>query len=273
VKERGYTAQYVVMNANQDRGELGRLLREELRPRLESFDYVYVFGTTATLATKTIVQDKVPVVFNIVADPVGAGIVRSLEVSGANIAGVTNEISLALQLRTAAQIVPLKRLGLFFNPREKNSMLIRDKILEIAGPLGIEVIDLKSPPALDMLQTNLARLRDGSIAVDAVYLPADSFMVSNAKLIGRELRAARIKSIAALETYVGQGALLGVVPDYAELGRAAAAIVHRHQAGERLQTMSVEADKTPVLTINGTTSRALNVAIPDPIRKRAIFVD
>jgi ABC-type uncharacterized transport system substrate-binding protein len=273
LKALGYTAQYVVMNANQDRAELGRVLREELKPRLESFDYVYVFGTTATLATKSIVQDKVPVVFNIVADPVGAGIVKSLEVSGANIAGVTNEISLALQLQTAAQIVPIRRLGLFFNPREKNSMLIRDKLLELAGPLKIEVIDLKSPPAQDTLQDNLHKLRDRSIIVDAVYLPADSFMVSNAKLIGTELRAAKIRSIAALESYVEGGALLGVVPEYLELGRAAASIVHRHQGGQRLHDMSVEGDRTPVLKINATTTRALSVPIPDAIRKRAIFVE
>jgi ABC-type uncharacterized transport system substrate-binding protein len=273
LKELGHAAQFVVMNARQDRAELGRVLREELKPRLETFDYVYVFGTTATLATKNIVQDRVPVIFNIVADPVGAGIVRSPEASGGNIAGVTNEIPLALQLQTALAVVPMKRLGLFFNPREKNSMLIRDKIAEVARPLGIEVVDLRSPPAQDMLRENLQKLRDGSIVVDAVYLPADSFMVSNATLLGAELRAAKVRSIAALESYVDQGALMGVVPEYQQLGRAAAAIVHRHRAGQRLQDMPIQADREPVIKINVTTSRALGVAIPDALRKRAILVE
>lgn len=273
LKELGYTVQYTVMNAGQDRGELGRLLRDELKPGLDRFDYVYVFGTTATLATKSIVQDQVPIVFNIVADPVGAGIVRSLERSGSNIAGVTNEIPLPLQLQAARTIVPFKRLGLFFNPREKNSMLVRDKIVEVARPLGIEVVDLRSPPAQDMLQANLQRLRDRTIVVDAVYLPADSFMVSNAKLIGAELVAAGVRSIAALDKYIDEGALMGVVPDYHELGKAAAMLVHRHQSGERFQDMAVDADREPLLKINAATSRALHVEIPDPIRKRARFVE
>ena len=81
LKELGYSAQYVVMNAGQDRAELGRLLREDLKSKLETFDYVYTYGTTVTLATKTIVQDKVPMIFDIVADPVGAGIVKSADVS------------------------------------------------------------------------------------------------------------------------------------------------------------------------------------------------
>src|SRR5262249_61206608 len=71
LKDLGHPAQFVVMNANQDRAELGRLLRDELKPRLETFDYVYAYGTTVALAAKTIVQDKVPLLFNIVVDPVG----------------------------------------------------------------------------------------------------------------------------------------------------------------------------------------------------------
>jgi ABC-type uncharacterized transport system substrate-binding protein len=202
LKEFGYSVQYTVMNAGQDRTELGRLLRENLEPKLETFDYVYVFGTTVASATRSIVQDRVPQIFNIVADPVGAGIVQSLDSSGGNIAGVTNEIPLSLQLQTALKIIPSKRLGLLFNPREKNSMLVRDKISEIGGKLRFEIIDLRSPPAQDMLQENLQKLKDRSVVVDAVYLPPDSFLVSNAKLIGSELMAAKVKSIASIETFI-----------------------------------------------------------------------
>jgi putative ABC transport system substrate-binding protein len=219
LKELGYSVKYTVMNAGQDRTEMGRLLREELKPKLESFDYIYVFGTTVASATKSIVQDKIPQIFNIVADPVGAGIVQSAESSGGNIAGATNEIPLPLQIQTALKIIPFKRLGLLFNPREKNSMLIREKISEIATKSRFEVIDLRSPPAQDMLQENLQKLRDKSIVVDAVYLPPDSFLVSNAQQIGSELRDAKVKSVASIETYIEKGALMGVVPDYHELGK------------------------------------------------------
>jgi len=273
LKELGYSVEYTELNANQDRGELGRLLRETIRPRLDALDYLYTYGTTVTLAAKSVVQDKVPVIFNIVNDPVGAGIVESLERSGANIAGVSNEVPLPFQLKTALALFPIKRLGLLFNPREKNSMLVRDKILAVAPSLGIEVVDLRSPPALDALQENLRKLRDRSIAVDAVYLPPDSFLVSNAKEIGSALRDAQVKGIASLEPFIDQGALLGVVPDYYQLGKAAAAVVHRHQEGQRLQDMPVQIDKEPGLKINATTGRLLKVTVPDAMKKRATFVE
>jgi len=273
LKELNRPVDYVVLNAGQDRAELGRLLREELQPRLATFDYVYAYGTTVTLAAKSIVQDKVPLIFNIVNDPVGAGIVASLERSGANVAGVTNEVSLQLQLKTALAVFPIKRLGLMFNPREKNSMLARDRVLAVAQPLGIEVVDLRSPPAQDMLQENLKKLRSGAIAVDAVYIPADSFLVSNGKLIAAELTAARVKSIAAVEGSIDQGALIGVVAQYQELGLAAAGMVRRHLAGQALKDMPVEADREPAIKVNRATSRALGVEIPDAIRKRTVFVE
>ena len=273
LRELGYSVQYTVTNAGQDRTELGRLLREELKPKLEDFDYVYLYGTTVAAAAKIIVQDKIPQIYNIVADPVGAGIVQSVESSGGNIAGVTNEIALPLQLQTALKIISFKRLGLLFNPREKNSMLVREKISEIGTKLRFETIDLRSPPAEDMLQDNLQKLRNKSVVVDAVYLPPDSFLVSNAKLIGSELMAAKVKSIGSVATYIEKGALMGVVPDYYELGKAAATIVHRHQRGTKLTEIPVQAAKEPKLMINKTTSKAMNINLPDALLKKAVIVE
>ena len=272
LKELGYSVQYTVLNAGQDRTELGRLLRDDLKPKLDNLDYIYVFGTTAASATKTIVQDKTPQIFNIVADPVGAGIVQSLEASGGNIAGVTNEIPLELQIQTALKIIPFKRLGLLFNPREKNSLLVREKISEIAGKFRFEAVDLRSPPAQDMLHENLQKLKNRSVVVDAVYLPPDSFLISNAKLIGSELMAAKVKSVASVETYIEKGALMGVVSDYLELGKAAAAIVHRHQQGTNLREIPVQAARQPQLLINKTTSKALDVNLPEALLKKAVIV-
>ena len=100
-----------------------------------------------------------------------------------------------------------------FNPREKNSALVREQLRQLAISRNLEIVDLRSPPALDSLQENIRKLKDRSIIVDAVYLPADTFLVSSSKLIGSELRAAKIKTIAAGDTYIDNGALIGLVAD------------------------------------------------------------
>ena len=47
LQELGYTVYYTVLNAEQDHKKLGVLLHE-LIPKLESFDYIYTFGTTVS---------------------------------------------------------------------------------------------------------------------------------------------------------------------------------------------------------------------------------
>jgi putative tryptophan/tyrosine transport system substrate-binding protein len=269
----GYTVQYTVKNAEQNQQTLGQLLQYDIVPSLHTFDYLYTFGTTVSQITKAIIKNQAPQIFNIVTDPVGAGIVKDLQASGGNISGTTSNIPLTRQIAVALQILPFQRLGFFFNPREKNAMLVRQQLQEIAQQWHFDVVDLRSPPAEDMLHKNLQQLVEKSIVVDAIYLPPDSYMVSHASLIGAQLRAAKLPSIGSVQEFVEHGALVGVVADYAKLGRAAARIVHRHQHGEQLQQIPVQTDEAPVVLINKTSSALLNLSIPDAVLKEALVVE
>jgi ABC-type uncharacterized transport system substrate-binding protein len=273
LKELGYSVQYTVMNAGQDRKELGRLLRKELEPKLYNFDYIYSYGTTASKMTKSIVNDRIPHLFSNVAAPVESDIVPSMASSGGNISGTSNRVPLTLQIGTALKVIQFKRLGLFFNPREKNAMVIRNELYAIAKDFGFEVIDLRSPPVQDSLEQNLQKLVDKSIVVDAVYLPLDSFLLTKAELIGTKLRTAKIKSIAAQKKYIENGALFGVIPDYYKLGKVVATILDRHQKGEKLQNIPIQTPKEPLVVINKSSSDELNINIPEAFRKKAIIVE
>lgn len=273
LKELGYAVEYTMLNAEQDRTKLGHILRDTLQPRLKEFSYVYSYGTTVTKATKQILRNQTPQIFAIVLDPVGAGIVPSLESSGANISGATNGVSLELQLDMALKIAKIKRLGFLFNSREKNSLLIREQLRELAARRQIEIIDLRSPPAMDSLKENLRKLKEKTIVVDAIYIPSDSFMRTNAELIGSELRRAKVRSFGATKEYVDGGVLSGLVPDYYKLGKAAARILDRHERGEKLRNVPVATDEEPTLLINRTTARLLNVVIPEGLFAKATFVD
>jgi putative ABC transport system substrate-binding protein len=152
-------------------------------------------------------------------------------------------------------------------------MIERQRLSDAAKRFNLEVIDLRSPPAQEMLEQNLQQLIDKSIVVDAVYLPLDSFMVSNAKLIGDKLRDARVKSIGSLESYIKGGALIGVVPNYYQLGKSIASIVDKNQKGEKLQNIPVVTVKEPTLMINKTTADILQIRIPEDTLKRAVVVE
>ena len=252
LKELGYSAEYIIINVGQDIKKLGILL-SKLKPKFDEFDYIYTFGTTVSRRTRVIVNDSVPQIFNVVTDPVGAGIVQGIESPGGNISGMSDAIPISIQIKSALEVIKFNKLGIFFNPREKNSMIIRKELYNIAKDFDFEVIDLRSPPVQKMLQENLQKLIDKSTLVDAVYLPSDSFLVSNAELIGSRLRAAKVKSIGAIKSFIENGALMGVVIDLYQLGRTVARIVDRHQKGEKLQNIPIEKVEEPYLVINKTT--------------------
>ncbi len=276
LKELGYSVDYTIMNAGQDRKELRRVLSNEMEPKLNELDYIYTFGTTVSKMTKFLIHNKVPQLFNIVASPVETGIVQSMRKTGGNISGATHIIPVSAQIEAAFKVFQFNRLGFLFNPREKNSMIQMERLHHAAKEFYFEVVDLRSPPELDILKMNLQKLIDKSVVVDAVYLPSDSFLISSAKLIGSQLRVAKIKSIGSIKAFIDNGALIGVVPDYYEMGRAVATIVDRHQKGEMLQDIPVHQGyrtKEPVLMINKTTSDILGFNIPEALLRKAIIVD
>jgi putative ABC transport system substrate-binding protein len=269
----GYTVDYTTLNAGQDRGELGRLLRQELEPVLPQFDYVYTFGTTVSIATRDIVHGRVPQLFGVVTDPLGAGLVQSLEAPAGNINGSTNAVPLSRLLEVASKIMPVKRLGLLFNPREKNSMLMRQDLSELAAQWQFDIIDLRAPPVEDMLAQHLHHLADKTIAVDAVFLSSDSYMLTQSQFIGDSLKNARIKSIAPIKNFVDHGALVGIVADYYNLGKAMARMVDQHQQGTPLAQMPVQRDPEPLIVINTTTAALLQVTIPEEILRKATLIE
>jgi ABC-type uncharacterized transport system substrate-binding protein len=58
----------------------------------------------------------------------------------------------------------------------------------------------------------------------------------------------------SVKTFIEHGALIGVVVDYAKLGKVVAGIVHRHQQGVQLRHIPVQIVKEPLLVINRTSS-------------------
>jgi len=133
--------------------------------------------------TRTFVNDHVPHIFNIVTDPQKAGIVANMASSGGNISGVSHNISIKLQIKTALKVKNFKKLGIFYNPREQNTEIIKMSLNNLAKELDFEVIGFRAAPGSNLLEKHLKKLVNKTVLVDAVYLPLDSYIVSNANRI------------------------------------------------------------------------------------------
>jgi ABC transporter substrate binding protein len=128
----------------------------------------------AEQATKT-----TPIVFVIVADPVGSGPAESLAHPGRNLTGMSNvtEDLTAKRVQIFKDTVPdLKRMGLIVHPGGQSPQRVFDEYRAAAKALGIEtiVLEARTPSDLDAAMESASTQR-----VDAVATAPDSMIFNS----------------------------------------------------------------------------------------------
>jgi putative ABC transport system substrate-binding protein len=173
--------------------------------------------------------DDIPVVFTLVADPLGAKIIKSFESTGrANVTGTYNRVPEAVNLKAMRLIVPgLKKLGLLFNRNERNSMLILADMQEQAGKLGFELVaeelgpDENAPPDPARIPGLVADL--AARQVDFIYVGSSSFLRVNADALTKTAIEHHIPVLSPYESMVREShALLSIAAREEDVGKLGA---------------------------------------------------
>jgi putative ABC transport system substrate-binding protein len=241
--------------ADQDKERLETMIA---RIQETPVDLIYVFGTIATQSVLRKIK-KTPVVFNIVNRPVAAGIIETWQNSGNNATGVSNQVPVENQLKALQKVVKFKRLGIIYNPREPNSRIQRRIAAGLQASLGFRLFDFQIAHAQDTAAV-MPRLKD---AVDAVFIPADSLMISLGEDLVHWINRLKLPSLATVETLVvDHGLLLGLQPSYYQLGRLTADKAIRILAGEAPTKIPTSRLDFFQMTVNMKTARAIGVQIP-----------
>ncbi|MCA0043161.1 ABC transporter substrate-binding protein [Celeribacter litoreus] len=225
--------QVTVRDAARDKEQLEGIVPEA---RASSVDAIISWGTSVTLATAgTLAQRNdaakntdIPQVFMIVADPVGSGIVESLEATGRpNLTGTYNRVPETVTVNTLRRIVPdFGTLGLLYNPNETNSVVKRDELAALLPEMGIDFVDI----GFELTEAGLPKVEDiGELVrrlkhngADALYVGSSSFLRSNAAILGSAAKSAELPVISSYEEMVRDGnALISVAARYYDVGQLA----------------------------------------------------
>jgi putative ABC transport system substrate-binding protein len=209
----------------------------------------------------------VPIVFAIVADPVGAGFVDSLARPGGNVTGFTpGEYGMSGKwLELLKEVVPgVTRVAVLRDLTIGLGQL--GAIQSVAPSLGVELtpIGLGDPGQIERTVAAFARSSNGGLIVTA----------STSAIIHRELittLAARNKLPAVYYTryWVAGGGLMSYGPDFRDQFRRAASYVDRILKGEKPADLPVQAPTKYELAINLRTAKALGLDVPDSLLARA----
>lgn len=250
-----YNINYHMYNAEQDIVRLDRIIDAI---KMEKSDLVYVFGTTATKVVLSRITD-IPVLFNVVTRPVEAGIIDSWEHSGNNSTGVSSMVPIENQLKALKKVVDYKVLAMVYNPLEPNSLIQRDVINRLTGQLNFRLMELPVNDAHD-IEKMVAGING---CVDALYLPSDSRIISLGKEIMHAVNRLKIPSLSAVESMVvNDDALMGLVPDYYDLGKLAASKAIQIFNGKKPSEIPCSTLEFFHISINMKTARKIGAQIP-----------
>lgn len=215
--------------------------------------------------------EQVPVVFTMVVDPVGLGLIESAERSGRRFAGVALTVRPQRQLRALLDAVPaVKRVGVVYNPREPVFQQLVQQGREDAAKLGL-VLEEAHAETPAQLGSALQRLNG---KVDALWLIPDPVCASPEPFqqIVEWASAHKVVVLSFAETFVRRGALLGLGIDMAEQGALAAEQVIRILNGEKPEDLPLLTPRRLLSYYNLRTARALGVTIPEMLLNLAARV-
>jgi putative ABC transport system substrate-binding protein len=223
-------------------------------------------GTTA-LARET---KSIPLVFVMVADPIGSGFVVSYARPGGNITGFSNfEPSLGGKwVELLKELAPrVERIALVFKPETAPfAGLYLTECEAAAKSLGVNVIPL---PVRDIseMERLVATLGSGPQA-GLVALP-DIFTYANRERIITLAAQYRIPAVHYHRAFPAHGGLMSYGVNVPDLFRRAAAYVDRILHGEKPTGLAVQAPTKFELIINRKTAKALGLSVSPHLLVRA----
>jgi len=228
-------------------------------------DLIFTSQEVATIAARD-TTEKVPIVFTLVGDPVGAGIVATLARPGGNVTGVSSLQTelIAKRLEVLKTIAPsVRRVWLIYYQIDLGSTPMVSRALEAGQHLKVEVVP-KAVADADELKRALREVR----REDAILAPEGSNPELTIAIIEQSL-ALRIPAVFGTALWIGYGGLISYGPDYYAQGVQAAALVAKILRGARPQDLPVEGAEKIDLAVNLKTADLFGLSVPRKILLRA----
>jgi ABC-type uncharacterized transport system substrate-binding protein len=222
-------------------------------------------AVAAQRATRTI-----PIVFIVVPDPIGTGLVESLGRPGGNITGLTHiavELS-AKRLALFKEAFPhSSRLALLVNANDQRGMKrYIDETQTAASALGVTVQAVEVRSLADFEQAFEKIISTG---LEGVVLPADGLFYQGRSRLAEQALARRLPLVAYSRETLEAGALMSYGSDQRTIFRRSGAYIDRILKGEKPADLPVEQPTRFELLINLKTAKMLGITIPPSLLARA----
>jgi putative tryptophan/tyrosine transport system substrate-binding protein len=228
--------------------------------------------TQSTPATAELLKQtrSIPIVFALVADPIGSGFVASFPKPGGNITGfVTMEPSMAGKwLDLLKEIAPhVARVAMLFNPATAPyAEHWLNSFKAAAASFAVQAI---VAPVHDTSELESVIAAQGQEPNGGLIVMPDTFTTEHRSEITSLAIRYRLPAVYPYRVFAEFGGLLSYGDDLTDNFRRAASYVDRILKGEKPTELPVQAPTKFELTINLKAAGALGISVPPSMIARA----
>lgn len=258
LKENGYidtkNARIHFESAQGNSGLSAQIIQKFVGQRV---DVIVAIGTTTAQAAKqATIDNQIPVVFASVTDPMGAKLVDSMEIPGKNVTGVSNYVSISKQFSFFKRILPhLKNIGVVYNPGEQNSVVMIDKMKEVADVFDLDIHTSPATKTSDVMSATQSIIHKS----EAIFINNDNTALSAIDAVIKVGNERDVPVFVSDVDLLSKGALAALGPNQYELGKQAGVMIQRILSGESPSKMAVELPKKVIAKVNVAVSARLQI--------------
>jgi len=231
-------------------------------------DVITAFSTPAAIAAQK-ATTTIPIVFTLVGDPVGTGLVSNLARPGGNMTGLSllaTELA-AKRLEILQEIAPhMSPLGMFFNDTNPSMVLSAHRSQDAAAKLGLTI---QSIGVHDLISFDSAFAVVESGRVAALLTLIDPFTREYRQRIVDFAAQRHLPAIYDAREFVQSGGLISYGPSLLAVQQRAAEYVDKIFKGAKPGDLPVEQPTKFELVINLKAAKALGLVVPRELLYRA----
>lgn len=256
--ELGVTFNYAdyTFNGQADDSTMNQIAAELMADKVDII--IPIATPVAVVMHEATEESSIPVVFAAVSDPVGAGIVESLDAPGGNVTGVSDALNTEAVLNLMLSAQPdIRKVGLLYDKTQAASdysILTAKKYLDDKGISYIEANGTTPDEIMKSTENLLAE------KVEAVFTPTDNTIMTQELMIYDQFIDAGIPHYAGADSFALNGAFCGYGVNYQDVGKETADMaVDILTSGTDPAGIPVRTLNNGIATINVETAQALGI--------------
>lgn len=230
----------------------------------EDVDAVYSASTPVTTQVVGVIKTK-PVVFNIVSDPVGSGLVKSMVSSGNNLTGCSNFVAQTgpKRLEILKSVLPqAQKILVLYDPDNSFSKKAIVVLRQGARTVGVTLAE-KLVHSKDEVISTMAAIKPGEF--DAFFHLGEAKVSAAADNVIAMANQVKLPTMAHEESLAQKGMLVVYGPSWQALGRQCASTMDKILKGVKPRDIPIQIPDRMEFVLNLKTAKLLGITVPDKV--------